>query len=388
MSTNRKFDFKLLRFKGTNVKNSRNRSSAPTVFDEEFGFFSEGCFQEMLIMERKRTERTKKPFLLMLLDIHKLAKSRDYSVILKKISQMLCDSTRDIDVKGWYESDHIIGIIYHEVSQNNEQVIVNKITTNLEAILEPVLVDLIDITWIKFPDENKNLDYLESPNGLRLYSKSPNAKPSTVSLACKRAIDIIGSLVGIIIFAPVLIVVPIIIKLTSKGPVFFRQQRVGLGGRNFTFIKFRSMYVNNNNTIHQQFVKNLIQGKQNTDDTGAIIYKIKNDPRITPIGRFIRKTSLDEIPQFFNILKGEMSLVGPRPAIPYEVNEYDIWHKRRVIETKPGLTGYWQVEGRSQTAFDHMVRMDIQYIRNWSLMLDLKLLVRTPLAMFSAKGAV
>jgi lipopolysaccharide/colanic/teichoic acid biosynthesis glycosyltransferase len=161
--------------------------------------------------------------------------------------------------------------------------------------------------------------------------------------------------------------IPIIMKLTSPGPVLFRQERVGLYGKHFTFLKFRSMHVNNNADVHKEFIHNLIAKKSSAqtgnDSAGQKIYKITNDTRVTPLGKILRKTSLDELPQFFNVLKGDMSLAGPRPPIPYEVEKYHIWHRRRVMEVKPGITGLWQVEGRSSTTFDEMVRLDIQYAR-------------------------
>jgi lipopolysaccharide/colanic/teichoic acid biosynthesis glycosyltransferase len=183
-----------------------------------------------------------------------------------------------------------------------------------------------------------------------------------------------------------------LVKLTSKGPVLFKQKRVGLFGKEFTFLKFRTMYENNNNNIHKEYVKELINGRKlHNDGTGNNgsdgIFKIKNDLRITKLGKFLRKTSLDELPQFFNILKGEMSLVGPRPPIPYEIEDYDIWHRRRYLEVKPGLTGLWQTKGRSATTFDDMVRLDLKYSRERSLWLDIKILLKTPWAVFSCKGA-
>jgi lipopolysaccharide/colanic/teichoic acid biosynthesis glycosyltransferase len=164
------------------------------------------------------------------------------------------------------------------------------------------------------------------------------------------------------------------------------QKRVGQGGRLFTFLKFRSMRVQKDCTVHKEFIKQFIRKSDSIQNSGGQkIFKMKNDPRVTPIGKFIRKTSIDELPQLFNVLIGDMSLVGPRPAIPYEVEEYDIWHKRRVLEVKPGITGYWQVKGRSKTSFEAMVRMDLQYIKQWSLMWDIKIIFQTPFAIF--KGA-
>jgi lipopolysaccharide/colanic/teichoic acid biosynthesis glycosyltransferase len=144
------------------------------------------------------------------------------------------------------------------------------------------------------------------------------------------------------------------------------------------------MRVDNDPTIHQEYVKEFIAGNcaAKATATGQSIYKITADPRVTTVGRLLRRTSLDEFPQFFNVLLGDMSLVGPRPPVPYEFENYDIWHRRRMMETKPGITGLWQVEGRSKVTFDEMVRLDIRYSRSWSLWLDLKILIRTPRAVF------
>ena len=196
---------------------------------------------------------------------------------------------------------------------------------------------------------------------------------------------------AIVIFSPFFILIPILIKLTSRGTVLFRQERVGQYEKNFMFLKFRSMYSGNNAEVHKEFVHNLIRNKTQGDagdnGSGKKVFKITNDKRVTPIGKILRKTSLDELPQFFNVLIGEMSLAGPRPPIPYELEKYDSWHRRRVLEVKPGITGLWQVTGRSSTTFDEMVRLDLQYATNWSIWLDIKILLRTPWAIFGGKGA-
>jgi lipopolysaccharide/colanic/teichoic acid biosynthesis glycosyltransferase len=183
---------------------------------------------------------------------------------------------------------------------------------------------------------------------------------------------------------PLFVILAILVKLTSRGPVLFCQKRVGRYGKEFNFYKFRTMYTGNDPRIHQEYVTKLIAGDLN-ESSG--VYKIVNDPRITPVGRFLRKSSLDELPQFFNILKNDMSLVGPRPPLPYEFERYQTWHKRRVLELKPGLTGLWQVEGRSRTTFDEMVRMDLRYAIERSLWVDVKIILQTPSAMFSGRGA-
>jgi lipopolysaccharide/colanic/teichoic acid biosynthesis glycosyltransferase len=150
------------------------------------------------------------------------------------------------------------------------------------------------------------------------------------------------------------------------------------------------MYVNNDDFVHQKFVTELISSESKDKSPGKDgdgVYKLKDDKRITGVGRFLRRTSLDELPQLFNVLQGEMSLVGPRPAIPYELAAYQTWHRRRVLETKPGITGVWQVTGRSRVKFDEMVRMDLRYALAWSPWLDVKILLRTPFAVIRGSGA-
>jgi lipopolysaccharide/colanic/teichoic acid biosynthesis glycosyltransferase len=164
---------------------------------------------------------------------------------------------------------------------------------------------------------------------------------------------------------------------------------VGQYGRSFTFLKFRSMYANNDHSVHKEFVSQLIASRPQTGqgEAGKQVFKIKNDTRITRIGGFLRRTSLDELPQFFNVLCGDMSLVGPRPPIPYELAAYQTWHRRRLLDVKPGITGLWQVTGRSTVKFDEMVRLDLRYALSWSPWLDLRILLRTPLAVIKGSGA-
>jgi lipopolysaccharide/colanic/teichoic acid biosynthesis glycosyltransferase len=202
----------------------------------------------------------------------------------------------------------------------------------------------------------------------------------------KRCVDVIGSLAAIVLFSPLFVVIAILVKCTSRGPMLFCAKRVGRYGKEFCFYKFRTMVVDNDPDIHRQFVKRLIAGEPDVAVDGGL-YKLKKDPRVTPIGRFLRRTSLDELPQFFNVLLNDMSLVGPRPPLPYEYCNYRDWHKRRVLEQKPGITGLWQVRGRSRTTFDEMVRMDIQYALHRTVWSDLKIMLLTPAAMFSGRGA-
>jgi len=214
-------------------------------------------------------------------------------------------------------------------------------------------------------------------------------RPRRGMLLVKRGIDIAGSALALILASPLFLMIMLAIKLTSRGPVFFRQRRVGQFGKSFGMLKFRSMYANNDSSAHQKFVKELIKNQVDgkSGDGMAPVFKIKNDKRITPVGKFLRSSSLDELPQFFNVFIGEMSLVGPRPPIQYEVEAYEAWHRRRLLEAKPGITGLWQVVGRSQVKFDDMVRLDLRYTRAWSIWLDLKILLQTPMAVLRGSGA-
>ncbi len=198
----------------------------------------------------------------------------------------------------------------------------------------------------------------------------------------KRLIDFFVGIFALIVFSPFIFIISILIKLTSKGPVFFRQERYKLLNEKFICLKFRSMYVNADESVHKEYVKNLIKGKKREGD----IFKITKDKRITPIGSIIRKTSFDEIPQFFNVIKGDLSLVGPRPPTEYEVKEYKEWHKER-LTVKQGITGFWQIFGRSQLPFDESVFLDIYYAYNRSFLMDLHLIIQTLPNIIFGQGA-
>ncbi len=209
---------------------------------------------------------------------------------------------------------------------------------------------------------------------------------NTGYLRTKRLLDIAFTLLIAPFVLAVGVVVAISIKLDSKGPVFFRQKRVGQDGVEFEMLKFRSMYVNSDQMAHREKIIQYMNGqKLNNDSTGNMAYKDVRDPRITRVGRFIRKTSLDEIPQFWNVLCGEMSLVGPRPPLPYEVELYSTYERLR-LSGRPGLTGTWQVYGRSRVTFQNMVEMDIDYLENQSIWTDLKLIFLTVPVMIFARG--
>lgn len=217
---------------------------------------------------------------------------------------------------------------------------------------------------------------VEELNGIPLIGmRQPSLQ--IASKLVKRAVDVLAAAIALLLFAPLMLLIAIAIKLDSPGPIIFAQTRIGQGGRPFTLYKFRSM--------RQGAEGELEQLRQRTENT-EITFKLKNDPRCTRVGRIIRRASLDELPQLFNVLRGEMSLVGPRPPIPSEVEQYEDWHRKR-LEVKPGITGLWQVMGRSELPFEEMVMLDIYYIENWSLLLDFKILLRTIPTVLLARGA-
>ncbi len=203
-------------------------------------------------------------------------------------------------------------------------------------------------------------------------------KDSALYLIIKRLLDIVGATLGIIALSPLFILIGILIKIEDvKGPVFFNQVRVGKDGQTFRMYKFRSM-VSNAEELKAELMKQ--------NEANGPVFKIKEDPRITKVGKFIRRTSIDELPQLFNVFKGDMSLVGPRPPLPNEVEQYNNYEKQRLTVT-PGLTCYWQVSGRSSIGFDDWVKLDLKYINERSIYLDMKLIFKTVLVLFGSKDA-
>jgi exopolysaccharide biosynthesis polyprenyl glycosylphosphotransferase len=203
----------------------------------------------------------------------------------------------------------------------------------------------------------------------------------------KRTFDLTFAALAILLLLPLWLLVALLIKLDSKGPVFYTQERVGMDGRLFLLYKFRTMQANADAELHREYQRAFIAGRAeaNLGNETKPTYKLLADPRITRIGKILRRTSLDEVPQLLNVLSGDMSLVGPRPPIPYEVEAYELWQRKR-LDMKPGLTGLWQVSGRNRLPFEEMVRLDLYYIENWSLLLDLEIILRTGFVMLAGEG--
>jgi lipopolysaccharide/colanic/teichoic acid biosynthesis glycosyltransferase len=319
-----------------------------------------------------------------------------------RIIKGVLKEARLFDIKGWLDENRV-GIIMPETGETGALHARARIRdrigedchsqehTDIEPFFE---VHTFDGDRLRRNGSSDKGEKGQARNGEEKNAVYTDVSTPTLSVSIertiKRILDISGSLLGIMLLGPLMAIIAAIIRLTSPGPILFHQERVGFLGRRFTFLKFRSMVADSDQRVHEKYVTDLINGHHRAVNDGmpeSPLYKMTNDPRVTPIGRFLRKTSLDELPQLFNILKGDMSLVGPRPPIPYEVDKYRLWHFSRIFEVKPGLTGLWQVSGRSQTSFDDMVRLDLRYANGWSLWLDLKILLKTLPAVLSAKGA-
>lgn len=359
-----------------------------------FELLSQDAFRRAIYLEQKRTERSRRKFALMLVSCREPGTSRRHQ-ILTQILNALAGATRETDIVGWYDEGATLGILFTEIGEADTEVkkvqqsISGRITGLFRGALEGEQFEELLTAFHVFPDDWHEGGSDHSTKAA-FYESSGRDTNSNSQLIAKRVMDILGSAIGILLLSPMMIAIAIAIKLTSNGPVLFRQQRVGRYGKRFTFLKFRSMRCANDSAVHQEYMKRFISGRASTqgqEGKQAPVFKIKNDPRVTPLGRFLRRTSFDELPQFFNVFWGEMSLVGPRPPIPYEVECYEIWHRRRLLAVKPGITGLWQVSGRSKVAFDDMVRLDLKYARSWSIWLDLKILMKTPRAVLGGEGA-
>jgi lipopolysaccharide/colanic/teichoic acid biosynthesis glycosyltransferase len=358
------------------------------------GFLQEETFHSMLTLERRRAERSRKPFVLMVLEAGAFVEAEAGDRCMAQVTSVLLKSTRETDLVGWYKKGMMLGVIFTEISQEFTtpitEILRSKVVNALRKELSSKVTSKLVVTVHLFP-ENRDRDGAEPVADIRLYPELfEGVSKKHLPQVIKRVIDIVGSSALLLLLGPIFAAIALAIKLTSRGPVIFQQERLGQFGARFKCLKFRTMSTDNDPKIHQEYIQRFIAGQSGSDNTEPgkpAVYKITNDPRVTPIGRFLRKTSLDELPQFCNVLRGEMSLVGPRPPVPYEFEVYDIWHRRRVLEVKPGVTGLWQVSGRSRTCFDDMVRLDVRYSQSWSLLLDLRILIATPRAVLSGEGA-
>jgi lipopolysaccharide/colanic/teichoic acid biosynthesis glycosyltransferase len=367
-------------------------AKSPALIDQQ-------AFVNVLHIEQKRTERSGRKFILVLIDCDRLLAGREADrAIVEKLKTTVSVASRETDIRGWYRDGSQLGLIFTEIDPANikaaSETIWAKVKTALSETLTEDQLNGVAISLHIFPDDWHDGDS-GGPSIARHKRDVVRDVPARSSLLAKRTLDIVGSLIALLLLSPLFILLFVVVRLTSRGPAIFRQRRIGLHGRPFTMLKFRSMYRDNNSAVHQQFVQSLIAGANESATAHGshgqmrrtTVFKITDDKRVTPVGRFLRRTSLDELPQFLNVLLGDMSLVGPRPPVRYEVDRYKVWHGQRLLSLKPGLTGLWQVKGRSRVNFDDMVRLDLAYARDWSIWLDIKILLETPKAVFSGGGA-
>ena len=353
----------------------------------------EDAFVSMLYLERRRAERADKRYVLMLVDVRDALSGMDATRTTATLTQAVCEITRETDIIGWYVENSLLGVIGTEIGQASLEEIRHVLSEKFRAAFSSVLgkerASLVFVSFHFFPEERENNNSNGSGNIALYPDLCRKGTSQRLALGVKRLMDVFGSACALVLLSPLFVLIALAIKLTSKGPVLFRQERLGQYGKRFKLAKFRSMRTNCDSKIHEDYVSRFIAGqfKRGVTIGEKQVFKLQQDPRITRMGAFLRKTSLDELPQFWNVLTGAMSLVGPRPPLEYEFKAYEVWHCRRVLEIKPGITGLWQVEGRSRTEFDDMVRLDLNYACKWSIWLDLKILLRTPAAVISGNGA-
>ena len=349
----------------------RARSTARVV-DEEVVSGPE--FRRELEREKRRAERSQRALSLTVLRVP----SEDDAGSL--VAEMLAIK-RETDLVGWLDATTLAVLCVDTNAQGREGFLrkVTKLTAG-----RGVAMDAATFPEALFESLARGCAADVDAQAERLMA----GEAESAGYAGKRIFDCFFAALALLVLAPLLLLVALAIALDSRGPVIHRQKRLGRGGVPFTFYKFRSMWSDVDHCIHRDFVLGLIRdGDAQPAPPGSNPYKLSGDARITRVGRFIRKTSIDELPQLFNVLRGDMSLVGPRPPLPYEAANYEPWHLRRILGIQPGITGLWQVEGRSRVGFNEMVRMDLRYLRKCSFGLDLRILVRTVRVVLMCDGA-
>ena len=361
-------------------RGSARPARVPHAMQEHYSFLRASDFTEAVQREVRRSERSRAPLSI----VRYAVDGGSDSLHFERLLGVLQGSMRETDVLGHVSTD-TLAILCPDTDAAGAQGLIAKVAPLVSGM--PVLP-----TAATFPDHIfESLSGGTSP-GDAFHILGPASEPvdNLGNYRLKRALDVASALVALAVFGPLMLVIALVVRLTSPGPIIFKQKRLGKGGVPFTFYKFRSMEVNGDDRIHREYVAKLIRtghGEPASDGKGTATYKMKADPRVTRIGKIIRMTSIDELPQLINVLKGDMSMVGPRPPIPYEATHYEPWHLRRILIAKPGITGLWQVEGRSRVTFSEMVRMDLRYIRHCSLALDLKILLKTAGVVLRCTGA-
>jgi lipopolysaccharide/colanic/teichoic acid biosynthesis glycosyltransferase len=349
---------------------------------------NEGLFRSALIRERKVADRSNRPFGLLLVTL--TSQDPSSTPLWKTVMEAVSAAQRETDIVGWFDQRSVLGVILSDMSDSEPSAaleIETRVRRELALRLNADAVAKFTIRLhLHLGPKLARADFFTVDPLIR--DLRPSEPRATINGRLKRTLDIVGSLALLLALSPLFLLIAVLVRMNSRGPIFFKQTRVGQAGKPFTMLKFRSMKVNAAETLHHDYVTEFIRSSGQSAAAAAKPFsKIMHDPRVTSVGRLLRKTSLDELPQLLNVLQGEMSLVGPRPPLQYEVDQYKAWHCRRVFDAKPGITGLWQVTGRSRTTFDEMVRLDLRYARTSSLWTDIKILLATPRAVISGKGA-
>ena len=359
---------------------------------EAVQILDEALFKAILTRERKRTERSGLVMVMLLIGVQDSV-DEDRPDPFTAVANALSAIKSDIDILGWFERHSTMGLILPEIDAANLTTICERLEADFQNEIRSQddgnLVQRLSIRSRVYPEPWK-LEDAEHQRMDPLFFPELHAQQQAIAnfRTLKRGVDILLSLLLLIMLSPLLLIIAGLVKWSSRGPVIFRQVRVGQMMKPFRMCKFRTMYANADHGVHHSYVSWFITSSDKTQDQDKIqVFKLTNDTRITPIGHFLRRTSLDELPQLWNVLIGDMSLVGPRPPLWYELQQYKPWHRSRVLEAKPGITGLWQVVGRSRTTFDEMVRLDLRYTRTMSFWGDIKILLATPAAVITGKGA-
>lgn len=353
----------------------------------------EEYFRGAITLERKRTERSGLAIMLLLISVGESIRKTDPVETWKDLADALAAVKSEIDMLGWFEQGRVMGLLASDIPPSElaavSKAVEEKFRKELTGRFEPEITDDVVIRLRVYPESLRSEEEASQSIDSYLY---PELHESRVWLMgyepVKRGLDILSSFILLVLLSPLFAAIALSVKLTSSGPIIFRQVRIGQMMKPFMICKFRTMRADADHGIHHNYVSWFITASDKAEGHAINqVFKLTSDPRITPIGQFLRKTSLDELPQLWNVLKGEMSLVGPRPPLWYELQQYKPWHRHRVLEVKPGITGLWQVSGRSRTTFDEMVRLDLRYAKTRSLWNDIKILLATPKAVILGKGA-
>ncbi len=350
---------------------------------------NEQIFRSVLVRERKRANRFDQPFLLLLVSVDgdsSVGTSTSWHAVVEALAAV----KRDTDVVGWFEGRSVIGLIVPDVGASCStlsQDLESRVRRELGTRLGPDDRERFSLRLHAHPEVKAANEIAVAPVD-PLLSSPPREEQEPLRYALKRALDIIGSVAILLVLTPLLLLVAALIKLTSPGPVFFRQKRVGQLAKPFTMLKFRSMHVNNDDAIHQQYVSWFIKSSsQKTDAASRVSSRSPTIHGSRRSGSFCARPASTSCHSSGTSSEAKCRSSGPRPPLPYEVEQYKAWHCRRVLEAKPGITGLWQVTGRSRTTFDEMVRLDLRYARSHSLWTDIRILLATPRAVISGKGA-